>query len=187
MAKVHMAAFQSQVLDALVFEISPPRLAPNERKSGAGVVVAHIKPINTEQEREQQRVAGDKVDFANAAHHEVLVSLAVGRKDGRRDVEPRPEERSNGEDINPVGDAYRKLPDVLSPEAGLLGNGAERSIGYGCHQSLLQRTMISASFSPWGPMTCDAQARHGSKEWMVRRISNGRLGSAMGVPRRADS
>ena len=40
---------------------------------------------------------------------------------------------------------------------------------------------------PLGSSTCTAQARQGSKECTVRRISTGRVGSATGVPMSAAS
>ena len=40
---------------------------------------------------------------------------------------------------------------------------------------------------PSGPMTCDAQPRHGSNEWIVRRISTGWSGFASLVPSSAAS
>src|SRR5581483_2117987 len=43
------------------------------------------------------------------------------------------------------------------------------------------RTFTVAISWPSGDITWVEQARHGSKEWMVRRISNGFSGSAIGV------
>lgn len=42
-------------------------------------------------------------------------------------------------------------------------------------------TLTLASCWPSGLMTCVEQAKHGSKEWMVRRISSGCSGLTIGV------
>jgi len=55
--------------------------------------------------------------------------------------------------------------------------------GFGVHHCTFTRT----SSWPDGSSTCTPQAMHGSKEWMVRRISIGCSGSAIGVPSRAAS
>ena len=51
----------------------------------------------------------------------------------------------------------------------------------------LHRTCTFAISWPSGLITCVEQARQGSKEWSVRRISSGCSGSAIGVPSSAAS
>ena len=55
------------------------------------------------------------------------------------------------------------------------------------HPALLQLTLTSTNEPACGSVTCTAQARHGSKLWMVRRISSGCLGSAITWPLSAAS
>jgi hypothetical protein len=66
----------------------------------------------------------------------------------------------------------------------------EAALATGCviareARSYCTRTRISSS--PSGSTTCTAQARHGSKLWMVRRISSGCFGSYRLCPFRAAS
>ena len=74
-------------------------------------------------------------------------------------------------------DEQDELPSVLEQHA--LGGLQTHALPYSTWMRIASRPRAST--------TCTEQAMHGSKEWMVRKISTGLLGSATGVPISASS
>ena len=98
-----------------------------------------------------------------------------------------------------VDDALHKLgvgPDALVSTAGrTLARGLE-SVVMAKHSIEILDSLVANvaggdlrvhDSSKWDPASWPAQAMQGSNEWIVRMISNGCLGSAIGVPARATS
>jgi hypothetical protein len=105
------------------------------------------------------------------------------------EVRGRGERRTDGEAVG------RDPPDV-EPEEPLLPRewrlGGQRVVRRpgpvsGAGRGAPQSTFTRATSFPLASWVWMAQARHGSKEWTVRRASRGLSGTAMGLPTREAS
>src|SRR5215467_992219 len=114
------------------------------------------------------------MELPDASHDEAAHCLPIRREYRVRNVQAGQEEHDQAGGVHPVRQTYGNLPHIFAAKIFV---GAQRHFRWiefmknGTRHSFFSayRTMTSASFSPFGPNTCDAHARHGSKEWMVRR------------------
>ena len=115
----------------------------------------------------------------------LLIRLAgVEGADRRADQVAGDAQQHQGDGVDPVVGAHRHFPHIHPPVIGRMR--AVRRSDLFCTDS--SRTHRHHSKETWwrclpcGSYRCTAQARHGSKEWMVRIISTGCSRFATGVP-----
>ncbi len=165
------------------------------------VLVAHEAPVEAERDGDREDDGRELVDEPHGRHPRGRLDRRGRDDEGPVDVRPGDREDHDADDDRPVGEPDGELPDVdgvradppvdlllVLEVAELLVGGVARRRGRerplpghsngACHQS----TSTFTFSSPFASTTWTAHARHGSNEWMVRRISTGWSGTPTGVP-----
>src|ERR1017187_4770936 len=173
-------------------EAAAPAPLDRDELVPAGEVIAAEHPDQARKDRERKQDGCIGVDDLHRSRQEVVPG-GPGDRDGRvANVDARHREDGDGKHDPPVGDPEGPFPDVDPHEVAVLRRmRVDRELvsafrdegGEGrAHTALTFASRFLLASTTWPP-----QAMQGSKEWMVRRISIGLVGSATGVFRRASS
>src|SRR6266545_1623962 len=154
-------------------ELIPPRIA-----------VPPEHPHHTRENGKREDDRGVGMDRAHPSQEKVVARRSGNVDEWMSDVDAGDGKENDGENDQPVRHAHRQLPDVHAHDvpAVLFDRSVAALDGHGAHTTLTFAISFPAASTTWTP-----HARQGSNEWMVRRISTGRFGSAMGVPINAAS
>src|SRR5512144_841926 len=183
-----------QVVAQARHEEAPPLRLDRQELPPAGPAVAGEQQHEPGEQHRGEQEPGEQVHRPRELHR---YRPGLRREHRRPDVEPGDGEHDDRRDEEPVQEPDARLPHRHRHDGvpGLDRLGRRRPAGrrdaeaVGCRAVVGNGhwTRTSTTSLPSASSTCAAQAMHGSNEWIVRRISSGRAGSASGVPTSATS